>query len=57
MHRQMHELGWTRPTPAIEEVGDWCSGIADVVSGHEELRVLRYVRKDEVLAPHESEQP
>jgi len=57
MHRQMHELGWTRPTPAIEEVGDWCSGIADVVSGHEELRVLRYVRKDEVMAPNESGQP
>ena len=57
MHRQMHELGWTRPTPAIEEVGDWCSGISDVVSGHEELRVLRYVRKDEVLAPDESAQP
>jgi len=28
-----------------------------VVSGHEELRVLRYVRREEVLAPDESEQP
>ena len=33
LHRRMHDAGWTRPTPEISEVGDWCEGVADLPQG------------------------
>ena len=53
MHRRMNAAGWTRPTPEIKDVGDWCAGVADIVTGHQELRVLRYVRREDALSPVE----
>ena len=53
LHRRMHDAGWTRPTPEISEVGDWCEGVADLAAGHQELRVFRYVREEDMLSPFE----
>jgi thermolabile hemolysin len=53
LHRRMHAAGWTRPTPEISEVGEWCEGVADLAAGHQELRVFRYVRREDMLSPFE----
>ncbi len=53
IHRQMAAASWARPTPDIEEVGEWCGAVAQLVAGHQELRVLRYARREDALAPIE----
>jgi len=53
IHRQMAAASWARPTPDIKEVGDWCGAVAQLAAGHQELRVLRYARREDALAPVE----
>ena len=53
IHRQMAAASWARPTPDIKEVGDWCGAVAQLAAGHQELRVLRYIRREDALAPVE----
>ena len=53
MNQQLTSLGWLQETLAISDVGRWCSGVADVVAGHEELRMLRFTTPEKVLGPVE----
>ena len=51
INQQLTSLRWASETLAISDVGRWCSGVADVVAGHEELRVLRFTTWENALAP------
>lgn len=49
--QQLSELQWASGAPVLTDVGDWCAGVADVVAGHEELRILRFTTLEGALAP------
>ena len=51
INQQLAELQWTSDAPVLSDVGAWCAGVADVVAGHEELRILRFTTLDDALAP------
>ena len=35
----------------MSEVGEWCGGIADILAGHEELRVMQYTTAEKAMPP------
>ena len=47
----MNTENWTRKTPNMSEVGEWCGGIADILAGHEELRVMHYTTAENAMPP------
>jgi phospholipase/lecithinase/hemolysin len=51
INQQLSELQWASGAPVLTDVGDWCAGVADVVAGHEELRILRFTTLEGALAP------
>lgn len=51
INQQLADLSWAAGAPVLSDVGEWCAGVADVVAGHEELRVLRFTTLDGALAP------
>ena len=51
INQQLADLSWATSAPVLSDVGEWCAGVADVVAGHEELRVLRFTTLDGALAP------
>lgn len=51
VNQQLADLSWAASAPVLDDVGEWCAGVADVVAGHEELRVLRFTTLDGALAP------
>jgi phospholipase/lecithinase/hemolysin len=51
VNQQLADLSWVASAPVLDDVGEWCAGVADVVAGHEELRVLRFTTVDGALAP------
>ena len=51
LQQRMSAENWTRKTPNMSEVGEWCGGIADVLAGHEELRVMQYTTAENAMPP------
>ena len=51
LQQRMSAENWTRKTPNMSEVGEWCGGIADVLAGHEELRVMHYTTAENAMPP------
>jgi hypothetical protein len=47
----MSAENWTRKSPELGEVGEWCGNIADILAGHEELRVLHYTTAENAISP------
>jgi thermolabile hemolysin len=51
LQQRMNTENWTRKTPNMSEVGEWCGGIADILAGHEELRVMHYTTAENAMPP------
>lgn len=51
IQQRMSAENWTRKSPELGEVGEWCGNIAEILAGHEELRVLHYTTAENAISP------